>query len=428
MFRNILDTTIVKILNALVTFAVLLINARMLGPENLGTIGLILLAVTIILMLNNLVGGGALVFLIPRFSLKRIVSLSYGWTVIASVIGTALYGLLKIEPVDYLVHIFFLSLVLGFCFVNQNALLGVKQIRLFNLITLIQYVILIVAVVVIFYGLKRPGIGNYLLAMYLSWGAQLVLSTVAVIRLAKQHTVNETNGLIKSILKYGFFVQIANLTQFFNYRLTYYFVEAHLGRSKLGVFEIGNKLADGVWLFAKSISMVQYSFIANASAEDDTVKLTLRLFKFSFLISLILVLCMVALPQQFYLFLFGDQYTGLYTMLLFLAPGIVFMSSSMILAHYFAGIGKHYINTIGSVIGLVSVTLLCVFLVPGFGLNGAATAASLSYLISLLYNLIVFGRFTRTQLKEYLFSAGDLKFIRDMLSGLLKKIRTPKVS
>lgn len=423
MFRNILNTTVVKFLNAVVSFGVLLINARMLGPHDLGTIGLILLAITIILMLNNLVGGSALVFLVPRFSLERIVKISWLWSVIAALIGVLAFVLLKIEPAVYTTDIFLLSLIMGLNFVNQNILIGKGEIRFFNYISFIQYLLLILLMILFFYILKEVSIEKYLAALYISWGMMLVLSTIKILKLIRGHQVTETDGLMRSLLRLGVFVQIANLTQFLNYRLSYYFVEHYLGRARLGVFEIGNKLADGIWLFGKSISLVQYSWIANAREGDDIVTTTLRLFRLSFLISLVLVLAMIALPESFYLSLFGDKYEGLYMVILYLAPGIVAMSSAMILSHHFAGTGKHHLNTIGSVIGLGAIIVLCLTLVPAYGLPGAAMAASFTYLVSLLYNIILFRYMTGVKWHAYWFKSADFVFAARLIKKQWQSFR-----
>jgi O-antigen/teichoic acid export membrane protein len=425
MFRNILNTTIVKIVNTLVAFAILMISARLLGPAAMGTIGLILLAITIILLLNNLVGSGALVFLVPRYSLRLMTKISYGWTLVASLLGISIFALLKIEPVEYTADIFFLSLIFGINFVNQNVLMGKGLIRYFNLISFIQYMVLIVLVLFLFYVLDVPSIRNYLLTLYVSWGLQMVLGTFKVLSLMKDHPVSNTKGLIRDMLRYGFYVQIANLTQFFNYRLTYYFVEGYLGRVSLGIFEIGNKFADGIWLFGKSIAMVQYSWIANAREEDDTVTLTLRLFKFSTMLTALLVLILIAIPESLYLYLFGAKFEGVHDVLLWLAPGIVFMSGAMILSHHFAGQGRYHINTIGSVIGLGFIVLFCFLLVPVYGLKGAAMAASSTYFISLVYLLIVFGLNTKAHWRSYLMHSDDIAFFRALLKrqlmGFVKK-------
>jgi O-antigen/teichoic acid export membrane protein len=418
MIRYIFNTTLVKGVNAFVTFLILLINARMLGPENLGTIGLLLLAVTVILMMNNLVGGSALIFLTPRYSLKRIVLLSYLWCLVSVTLGGFVITLFRIEPVQYSSHIIALSALLGLGYVNQNILLGRERIIQMNLIALVQYITLIAAVVYIFYVRGRPGITGYLTALYVSGGVQLLLGWVLVFRLIQVHPVSATKGLVPALVRYGFYVQVAMLAQFFNYRLSYYFIEAWLGRARLGLFEIGSKLSDGLWLFPKSVALVQYSVIANADAERDVATLTLRLLRFTTLVAFAVVLVMVMLPEAFYLFLFGEEYAGLRTVIRYLAPGMVSMSASMILAHHFAGLGKHYINTIGSTIGLACIALTCYLLIPPFGLPGAAMAASVTYTVTLIYHLLVFHRREKTRLPDYLFGREDIQFVKQILLSL----------
>jgi O-antigen/teichoic acid export membrane protein len=254
--------------------------------------------------------------------------------------------------------------------------------------------------------------------MYIAWGVNIAVTMVPVIRLAIMHPVHQTEGLMRAVFRFGFYVQIANLTQFLNYRLSYYFVEAWLGRAMLGVFEVGNKLADGLWLFPKSVALVQYSVIANAGPDKDVVLLTLRLFRFVTLGALLIASALVALPESFYLWLLGDRYAGIHNVILFLAPGMVTMSASMILAHYFAGIGKHYINTIGSLIGLAAILVLCRLLIPQFGLSGAAAAASITYTISLTYHLIMFTLRSGASWRDFLFSSDDLIHIRRLLLSL----------
>lgn len=417
MFSNIINTTIVKVLNAIITFAVLTINARMLGATDLGTIGLILLAITVILLLNNLIGGSALIFLVPRFSLKRIALISYVWSVCTSAIGITVFTLLNIEPAEYTRDIFLLSLILGIIFVNQNILVGKGFIKFFNVVSFLQYITLLIIVITIFYFLKSPSIKNYLSAMYISWGLQLIITITKVLTLFSAHSTKKTDGLVRAMLKYGLLVQIANLTQYLTYRITYYFVEYYTGRASLGIFEVGNKIADGIWLFGKSISLVQYSWIANATKEKNTVITTLRLFKLSLLIGLSLVIVMISLQETIYLQIFGNDFEGIHKILVLLAPGIVSLSGAMILAHHFAGIGKHKINTLTSVIALLFIITLCFILVPGHGVSGAAIAASFTYLFLLVFKMIVFNRITNNRWIDYLPSKHDLLFARNILKS-----------
>ena len=53
-------------------------------------------------------------------------------------------------------------------------------------------------------------------------------------------------------------------------------------------------------------------------------------------------------------------------------------------ANYFAALGYNYINYIKSGIGLLVIGLLLIFLIPIYGIIGAAVATSVGYTISSL--------------------------------------------
>ncbi|MDT8308742.1 MAG: hypothetical protein RQ866_04375, partial [Bacteroidales bacterium] len=113
MFKSIFNTTVVRLFNAVITFTILLINARVLGSDNVGTIGLIVLNITIVLMVNNLFGGGALIYLTPRYPAKKLLSIAYFWAFLTALIVPSVFLFIRIEPLDYIVHVYCLSLFLS---------------------------------------------------------------------------------------------------------------------------------------------------------------------------------------------------------------------------------------------------------------------------------------------------------------------------
>ena len=72
MIRNVLGTILTRMITALLTLAVVVMNARFLGAEKVGVISLVILAVTIVQMVNNFVGGASLVYLVPRTPLLKL--------------------------------------------------------------------------------------------------------------------------------------------------------------------------------------------------------------------------------------------------------------------------------------------------------------------------------------------------------------------
>jgi CBS domain containing-hemolysin-like protein len=83
MFGKIAGTLGSKMLLALMSFLVVTLTSNNLGSEGFGYISLIILGITMVQMVNNFVGGPALVYLIPRFSFLKLFVPSYLWAVIS---------------------------------------------------------------------------------------------------------------------------------------------------------------------------------------------------------------------------------------------------------------------------------------------------------------------------------------------------------
>ena len=100
---------------------------------------------------------------------------------------------------------------------------------------------------------------------------------------------------------------------------------------------------------------------------------------------------------------------------MFMSFGIIAVAVNSMLSHFFSGTGRPYINTIGSVIGLVLTLSLGLILIPSYGIYGAAITASLSYLASLIFQFIAFTAITKTTVSEYFIKKADFRFIIEEL-------------
>jgi hypothetical protein len=82
MFRKIIGTIGTRVISAVLTLLISVLNARYLGPANLGTIALLILSVTFIQLFNNFIGGGALVYMTPRAGFFKLFVSGYAWTLV----------------------------------------------------------------------------------------------------------------------------------------------------------------------------------------------------------------------------------------------------------------------------------------------------------------------------------------------------------
>jgi O-antigen/teichoic acid export membrane protein len=411
MLKNILSTVSTRILVALLTLAMVIANAHILGAEKVGTINLIILAIAILQLVSNLVGGGALVYMVPRVQLATIFLPSCGWAIITSASGTFLLNMMHLIPSGYAWHVFFLALLLSLFTVNFMVLMGEERIRAYNMISLIQVVILFAVLMFFFFGLKKKEVMAYLYALYISYIFAFLTSLILILSSFTKKVISGPVKVFRELVRLGSVMQTGNILQFFNYRLSYYFIEFFMNRAAVGIYSVGVQLSESIWLIAKSIQMVQYTRISNEKDEQYAAKLTLNLVKISFVLTLLSLAVIIVLLNVFFSLIFKPEFRLVPVIMYTLAAGILTFSVSINLSPYFSGMGKPIHNTISAAIGLLFTVVFCVILIPRFGLIGAGVAATTSYIAATVYQFIVFIRKTKIGPSDFLLRRDDVMIV-----------------
>jgi O-antigen/teichoic acid export membrane protein len=252
-------------------------------------------------------------------------------------------------------------------------------------------------------------LSDYVLATYGAHAATVIASGFFVLRHAGALQRPGRLDNVRALFMQGGTAQIANLFQLANYRSAFYFIEAFRGTAAVGVYSVAMQLAEGSWLVPKSIGGVLYSKVSNLEERRRQVLLTIMLFKLAVLAGLACSVALVLLPDGVFSVLFGPEVNGLRPILLAIAPGLIAMSGSQVLSHFFSGTGSVKHNLVGSGLGLLVTFTLGWWLIRTDGLVGAALTASVAYSISLLYQLVVFTRRDQIALFELLPQQGDLR-------------------
>lgn len=415
MFRILSGTIVSRVLIIFFNFLTIAFAAQALGKEGVGVISLILLGITIIMLLNNLVGGAAIVYLVPRLGARSLLLPSYIWALITVMIFYGVVHFVDLVPERYSFHVLALAFIQSIYTVHFNILIGKEQIKKFNIITVFQAVIIFVVFDVMLHVMSDPDPKSYVWALYAAYGTGLVASIFALRGHLGEEKVIDPVQAFGRIIRYGAYTQTANVLQQLNYRLSYYIIEFYSGLGALGIYSIGTQLSEGAWVTSKSMSMVQYARVSNTDDREKNKRLTIAFIKLAMIFTSFIMTILILLPGSVYTWIFGPEIMGLRAIMLFLTPGILAMAVSMMFSHYFSGTGAHHHNTIGSGIGLV-VTLIAGFtLIPEYGLKGAAVTASLSYCTLTLYKGIIFIWLSKAGILEFLPNTSDIRIVRSEL-------------
>ncbi|MCW5897679.1 MAG: polysaccharide biosynthesis C-terminal domain-containing protein [Flavobacteriales bacterium] len=411
MIRPVLGTIGTRIVVMASNLLVIAVAGHALGTEGLGEIGLIVLGITLIMVLNNVIGGGALVYLVPRLPARTLLLPAYLWAVFTALVAAAVMHTLPLVPEGLEWHVVLLAFIQSLYTIHFGILLGQERIRRYNTISVLQSIVLLGAFVSLTSAAENAHVGHFVTASYLSFLTSLVASAWAIRRPGKSPS---TPGpwAWGAMFRHGGFTQAANLLQLLNYRLAYYLIDLYRGTSALGLYTVANQLAESAWLVPKSLGMVLHVRVSNLEEVDRQRDLTLAIMKAATAFALLVTLVILMLPDLLFQWVFGPEVVGVVPLVLLLAPGLVAMAASQALSHWSSGTGRHHHNAIGSGIGLCFTLVAGPLLIPTHGLDGAALAATLAYCANTIYQLIVFMRLTRTPWTMLLPRRSDLELVR----------------
>jgi len=426
MFKSIIGTISSKVLLALMSFLIVTIQTHNLGPERYGYVSLIILGITMVQMVNNFVGGPALIYLVPRYSLFKLFVPSYLWAFISAIVVTAVLHIFNLIPRQFSIHIMCLSFLCSINYINQVILLGKEKINKYNVVTLLQLAFMILSLVFFFLFLKQQNIEAVIISLYVQYTAGFLIGYLFIYKDISKVSDHDNSAIVRDIIKYGSLTQTGNIVQLLNYRLSFYIIDFYAGKAVLGAYNVGVQLAEGLWLIGKSLALIQYSKISNVKNKQFAKDFSIQLMKVSVLSTLLLIIPVFVFPTSLFQFVFGRDFTQVKEVFIFLSPGILAMAASMIFSHYFSGLGKIHINTIAASIGLVFTSIAGFVLIPRIGLYGAAVTASISYFTITLFQFILFLDMSKTKFSELLINRKDIDMAKNKIKEIyhsLRKIR-----
>lgn len=378
MIANVIHTFGSRIGIALISFLLLSLNAHYLGPKGLGTIGLIILGITIVQLLTNLING-SIIYFSSRTNKANLVLIAYLWSFFSVGVFALLNQVFTLFDAEYEWQIYILALLQSVISIHLFILLGVENIKQHNLYSLGQSVITILVVGVDYIFLEQTEVMSFVEALFIAYFATALGSGAAIFPYTRKADPSTIKSDFVRAFRYGFFIQTANTFQLLNYRLSYFILDAYAGRAALGQYTASIQLSEALLIPGRSIATVQYSRISAKQNDSYAQRITFLFMKLSFLITLLGTLVLILLPTSFYQLILGNEFEQVKLLIWCMALGLVALSAEIILSHYFSGTGRQQINSISAGIGLLTTVLGCFLLIPDYGAVGAAVTTAFSY-------------------------------------------------
>ena len=390
MIKNIISSFFTRGAVAAINLLILLISSKQLGGEIIGQVTVMILNITIIQIVNEIYTGYSLVHFIARFSLKKIYTTGLLWTVICIAILNGVFILLNIGGIKALwLHVALLSFMGTLNSFHCVMLLAKQNIKAYNFLVFFQPAVLLIVLCCQVFVLGNRSVEAYVFSMYVSFSLALLASVFFVLRLLSRQHKQNNEPRFKAMLKNGFINQAGNLAHTLSNRYNFYLIGSTL---LIGVFSRASALIESVWLVGASITPLVLTRVANQDNDSANGRITFMLSKISLVLSLLCIIFVLCLPQNFFVFLLGSDFSDVKMLMLYLSPGVLCISFSTVISHHFSGKGEQKVQLLANCLGLLVTMCTAPYLISRYGLTGACYAASLSYFMQSLVLTIVFMR------------------------------------
>jgi O-antigen/teichoic acid export membrane protein len=426
MFKKILGTGAARAVNVLTQLATLIMGTRYLGAAEWGKAFIAQTDITFLLIGIELIAGSGLVYFTPRKKLATLMKISYGWIAFVMLIYLLLFNVLHffpnfyhtIVPEGYAWLVLLMTFIYSFHEFNLNHFLGKEKVATYNWLFLIQILTQVTMMAVLIFALNIRTAKALLYSQLCGYSLATLIGWALLFPTLKREGHEPLKSSFKELFHYGAFIQLSTLVSTLNKRLSLYLLKTHCDERSLGVYASGTQVTEGVNIVGQSIGLVEFSALSNTEKKERASQLTLRFMKLSIILTFTALLIICLLPSRFFEWLFSGEFSGIHTVILLIAPGIVFFSAHTILANYFSGTGKPKYNLYASLIGL-SVTLVSAFvLIPLLGIRGAAITTTLTYATLFVYQWIVFHKHTGSRLGQLIPNREDWEWVKATVKSL----------
>ncbi len=412
MLKTIVQSLLTRGGVAILNFLILILSSRYLGVATRGEVSVMILNLAAVQIINEIITGYSLVSFIKRIQLTRLYRL--GLVVTLGVAGLStlfLVGIGKSKPETIWLVMGLTFLVVGNTF-NLVILLAKEDLKKYNAFSLLQPFLLLMG---LFISTRLLGIDTfegYLYPLFFSFLISFGFTSYATLPLVKKQARGEWPW--KRIVLIGFYCQMAIFMHVLSNRYSYYLLETN---AQVGLYSSACSLMESIWVIMAAFNPIVLSKVANRGDGVYSRSIAFTLAKLSFLLTLCAGLVVLVLPDALFTFILGKSFVGIKPIMLAYLPGILCISFSGIIAHYFSALGQLKRTLICNSFGFVFTIVMAPFLIKQHGLQGALWVANISYALSSLALVSSFLVYTKQPLRTIFNVRADWNTLKTLLKS-----------
>lgn len=220
----------------------------------------------------------------------------------------------------------------------------------------------------------------------------------------------------KSILSKGLLFALSLFIIQLNYRIDIFLLKGMVSMEDVGIYSVGVSLAEVLWQIPAAITVVILARTATSNNESQKYKVSQSL-RVSFFAMMSVSIIAIFMLNYLIPIIYGVDFIRSVSVNRILMIGVVIFTFYKILNSRIAGLGKPQITLILFIPCLFVKVGLNLWLVPHYGIEGAAWASNISYILASILILVAFSKIENISIIEI------LKPRKDDFLPLLKMIR-----
>jgi O-antigen/teichoic acid export membrane protein len=398
---NFLETLIFNGLSSPLALVLVVIQGRYLHTSGRGSFVLVILSVTLLTRLLGQLGYAVTNRTHQQGAgLKSLIQSSFAIAVVLGLTGTALvvaWGALVGDASTTVVVVAALALIPNVVWQSVcGILLGLGQVRLWNIIQTLPSVLIVIGFAVFVIGLDM-GVEGAVLAWTVTHLLTALFALVATRKTWRPLPIDRFLDLFSRQLAWLALtmgaVQVVNLL---SYRIELIVLERSKGLAEVGIYSIAVQTGEMVWLLAGALTTA-VTAVALADDEKGAVSIISRTAGKALVYTAAIGVAMGALVPYAFGPVLGSQFEAATTPLRLLLPGqVVYAPVTILVVYLSVRRGRPGLSLAVSVAGLVVTFVASVVLIPRYGASGAAAASAVGYGAGALLAWGLFTKLART--------------------------------
>ena len=226
---------------------------------------------------------------------------------------------------------------------------------------------------------------------------------------------------LKTLWIYGLKIFLSNLFLTSVFRVDTFFLSKLVKTSELGLYSVAVNVGELLLLLPSAIGVAFFPYLSGLSKQKQTESMC-SAGRLCFLIGFFGIIGLSIFGYPFILIFFGKSFAKSYIPLLILLPGLMMMTINYSYTNYFSSIGKPLWVAYSFLVGLIVNVILNLWLIPIYGINGAALSSSITYTLITCIFIIKIKQLNMLSLKDFVFPKfSDFLYIKNQFEIYFNK-------